>query len=162
MTNGKTLAIGERFNAKRWTPALPEHFDSFELRRRLGLYRTGPRRAFLTSLGIAWDDGINLLWPSPVLGEWDVAEARRVAIELVPSILCYDRVLLFGCRVCNALGVPFEIGTGYEINEPYVDSTIAVPLPHPSGRNRMWNDAAIRENVRCACATYRRSATSLS
>lgn len=162
MTNGKTLAIGERFNAKRWAPALPEHLYSFELRRRLGLYRAGPRRAFLTSLGITWNDGINLLWPSPILGEWDAAEARRVAVELMPNILRYSRVLLFGRRVCDAFDVPFKIGIGYEISEPYADSTIAVPLLHPSWRNRKWNDESVRETARRACATYGRSAITSS
>lgn len=132
------LAVGERFNQARWSPALPENDLSFDLRRRMGFYNRGPRRAFLLSLGLRWDDGINLLWPSPVAGEWSSTEAARVAQAIRPQVEQYDWALLFGKRVCDAFGVPFEIGdaTWFDPAAP----AIYVPLPHPSGRCREWND----------------------
>lgn len=146
------LAVGERFNFhKYWRPALPQHDLSFELRLRLGFYRdaNNPRRRMLSSLGVTWDDGINLLWPSPVTGEWDTAEAKQVAVALMPRVLDYSAVLLFGARVCAAFGVPFNVGQTFEMQEEYSpQSTLGVPLPHPSGCCRMWNDPAVRATVR--------------
>ena len=102
MLDKKTLAVGERFNYHKWWRPLPQHESSLDLRLRLGFYnRTSPgsRRAFLNSLGVRWDDGINLLWPSPIVGYWNKQEAERVVSELAAEIDGrYDAVLLFGAR----------------------------------------------------------------
>jgi len=134
----KTLAIGERYNAPLWEPNGCVR-DSFAVRVVMGFYRTGHRRRFLRSVGIDWDDGVNLLWPHPSPGTWDAVEARRVAGVVLQDVSRYGRVLLFGRRVCDAFGVPFEVGSAHGR---------FVPLPHPSGLNRMWNSQSTRETVR--------------
>lgn len=126
-------------NQKRWKPCHKTMNDSFDLRVRMGLYNRGPRRKMLDGLGVRWDDGINLLWPSPIAGEWDAKEAKRVAEVLRPDVEKYDTVLLFGAKVCKAFDVKHVW---------FVLQGIYVPMPHPSGRNRAWNDEVLREKVR--------------
>lgn len=139
----RVLAVGERFNYHRWWRPQPKWEYSFELRKNLGFYnRTGPksRRGFLNSLGVYWDDGINLLWPSPIPGYWNKQEAGRVAYELIPKIdRSYDVVLLFGKKVCEAFDIKYSL---LEQQGKYV------PLPHPSGRCRTWNDCSFLNEVR--------------
>ncbi len=137
-TEDKTLAVGERFNQKRWTPSV-SHTDSFKLRLQMGFYNKGSRRAFLNSLSVVWDEGINLLHPSPIPGEWNAVEARRVAEILRPEIEKYGTVLLFGARVCRAFDVSFDV---------LKRRGVYLPLPHPSGRCRMWNDCEFLNEVR--------------
>jgi len=138
----RVLAVGERANRHEgWEPAV-RHTDSFDLRLRLGFYDPdgpGTRRAFLTSLGVRWDDGINLLWPSPTPGEWDAREATRVVGVLRARIEEYGTVLLFGARVSRAFGVRFV---------PFERQGVYVPMPHPSERCRTWNDCEFLNEVR--------------
>lgn len=141
-TKDKTLAVGERFNYSIWWRPLPRHEYSFDLRLRMGFYNKtspGSRRAFLNSLGVVWDDGINLLWPSPVVGYWNPGEAKTVVERLRPKIEEYGTALLFGSRVCRAFGVRFN---ALERQGVYL------PLPHPSGRCRTWNDREFLGQVR--------------
>lgn len=141
-TEDKTLAVGERFNYKNWWRPTPRHEYSFDLRLRMGFYnKTGPRsrRAFLNSLGVVWNDGINLLWPSPITGYWDPVEAEAVVERLRPEIEKYGTVLLFGSRVCQAFGVRFDV---------LKRQGVYVPLPHPSGRSRLWNSCEVLDQVR--------------
>lgn len=136
-----TLAVGERFNYHKWWRPLPQNEDSLDLRLRIGFYnRPTGRRKFLNELGVEWTDGINLLWPSPVVGYWDPREALRVVKELRPEIEeRWDAVLLFGTRVCKA----FDVKSDW-----LVRTGIYVPLPHPSGRCRVWNDCEFLGRVR--------------
>ena len=142
----RILAIGERFNQRAWRPSTPELNHSFDLRVKMGVYNHGSRREFLNRLGVHWNDGINLLWPSPIPGDWDATEAKHVVESMRDRVETYDKVLLFGRRVCNAFGVPFEIGVVY--NDRYV------ALPHPSGRSRLWQDREIRKLVRVICERF--------
>ena len=138
----KVLAVGERFNYhKWWRPAIFEHEYSLDLRLRMGFYnRPTGRRKFLNELGIEWTDGINLLWPSPVCGYWNEQEAFKVAQTLRPEIeKRWDVVLLFGKRVCEAFEVEYV---------PLRRLETYLPLPHPSGRCRTWNDCKFLGRVR--------------
>jgi hypothetical protein len=149
----KVLAIGERFNQERWSPVLSNEY-SFSLRVRMGLYNRGPRREFLDKLGVRWTHGINLLWPSPTPGEWDNKEAQQVVAAIASHVVCeYDYVLLFGRRVCDAWGVPYRVGQVFDgpvvVSGYLMESTAKwMPLPHPSGRNRAWNDPEVKKKVR--------------
>lgn len=141
-TEDKTLAVGERFNYHKWWRPIPRLEYSLDLRLRMGFYnKTGPRsrRVFLNSLGVVWDDGINLLWPSPITGYWDPVEAKTVVGRLRLKIEEYDTVLLFGSRVCRAFGVRFN---------SLEQQGVYLPLPHPSGRCRLWNDREFLGQVR--------------
>jgi hypothetical protein len=67
---------------------------------------------------------------------WSAPAARRMA-----AALTHDRRILLGRKVAEAHGirewVPFRIHT---ITTPLVPFCHLLTLPHPSGRNRMWND----------------------
>ena len=121
------LAIGERFNQPEWAP---EDVDSFEIRVRMGLYNHGSRQRYLRDMGVHWTHGINLLWPHPVPSEWDADEARRTAFVLSCYVAEYDRIILFGRRVCDAFDVPFKVGATFGA---------FIPLPHPLGSKKLWN-----------------------
>lgn len=144
------LAIGERFNQDEWRPTSADP-DSFTLRVRMGLYNSGPRRDMLESLGVTWLDGINLLLPHQWAGEWDAVEARRVANAISRHVLSYRYVLLFGQRVCDAFGVPWvpcQFVPACELGEAMIGyKTEFVPLPHPSGKNRLWNNSDVRKLI---------------
>jgi len=129
----KILAIGERFNGPAWVPDDP--YD-FKLRVECGLYNHGSRRDFLDRVGVHWTHGINLLWPDPIPGAWDVVEARDAAEQLHDYIEQYDRVLLFGEKVCDAFNIPYKPGLVFGIY---------VPLHHPVGDMSIWNKRFIKE-----------------
>lgn len=137
----RVLAVGERFNYHKWWRPVPQHQYSFDLRKRMGFYnRPTGRRKFLNELGVEWTDGINLLWPSPMVGYWDPREAFKVAQILRSEIeKTYDVVLLFGRKVCEAFEVEYV---------PLRHLEQYIPLPHPSGRCRAWNDCKFLCEVR--------------
>ena len=141
LTPARVLAVGERFNYHKWWRPIPAHEYSLNLRLRLGFYnRLTGRRKFLNSLGVEWTDGINLLWPSPVVGYWNPREASRVVEELRPEIeRRWDAVLLFGKHVCEAFEIEYV---------PLRRLEQYVPMPHPSGRCRAWNDCKFLQRVR--------------
>jgi len=126
------LAIGERFNGKEWEPT---DTDSFRLRVDQGLYNHGSRRQFLNKVGVHWDHGINLLWPCSDPNDWDVREARRVANVLRQHMENYDKIILFGRKVCDAFEVPYKVGLVFGR---------FIPLPHPMGNTKLWNKDFIR------------------
>jgi len=103
-----------------------------------------------------------LLWPSPIAGEWDIGEAHAVAMAITPKVLEYGHVLLFGKRVCDAFGVPFvpcqfvpaATLARVEVALAAPHCTF-VPLPHPSGRNRLWNDTNVCKLVAHTMALIR-------
>jgi len=127
------LGVGERFNHRIWEP---NDRDSFEIRKQFGLYNYGSRAEFLNRMGVHWTHGINLLWPDPEPGAWDSLEAKRVVAVLNPHILKYDRVILFGRRVCSAFNIPFKVGATFGR---------FIPLPHPMGNAKLWDKRFIRD-----------------
>jgi len=128
----RVLAIGERFNGPEWVPEDP--YD-FKLRIQAGVYNYGSRRDFLRRVGVSWTHGMNLLWPHPVPCQWDAIEARITAEALRSKVEEYDRVLLFGERICDAFDVPFKVGMVFGVY---------VPLPHPVGNTKLWDKNFIR------------------
>jgi len=125
------LAVGERFNGEPYDLG-----DSFELRLQIGIYNYGSRKDFLDRMGIHWDHGLNLLWSCLTPGEWDTDEARRVAeVVIMPHCDRYDRVILFGERVCDAFDVPYKMGLIFGN---------FIPLHHPLGDCSHWNKNFIR------------------
>jgi uracil-DNA glycosylase len=65
--------------------------------------------------------------------------------------------VLLGAKVCDAFGVPFEPFTiqvkttsaavAILLKVPHQEWTFVV-LPHPSGRNRLWNDPLAVDKAR--------------
>ncbi len=141
--------VSERWNAER-RPRYDEHPPERWLRLslRLGCYQFGLGRDRLLSLGLTWDRSLNLLTPSPVVGEWDTPKAFEVARLLLAQLAPDDEVLMLGRREARAFGMEI-LGPG----QSYGGFTA---VPHPSGLNRWWNDPANLETFRCSCTTARR------
>lgn len=76
---------------------------------------------------------------------WPVLEARDRADVLHERALVHGQLLvLLGARVSAAFGV-----TERPMFEPFAHMGVrTLRLPHPSGRNLAWNDAASRERAR--------------
>ncbi len=106
---------------------LPPECSGGRLQRFLGLSMTQYLRLF---------DRANLC-----RGRWSLPAARSRAGEL----LAQDRpaYVLCGSKVCAAFGLPFSFFS--------VDRSrgfVAAILPHPSGLNRIWNEAASPQRAR--------------
>lgn len=85
---------------------------------------------------------------------WTMPEARRRAALLTapePS-RPWDAVVMLGAKVARAFG---HAGGFFEVTRPREAPGLQgkpeptlVSLPHPSGRNPMWNDPAARHRAR--------------
>lgn len=128
------VVVGERFNQGSWAPrdASLETDPRFLL--RLGAFKRGLGRKRLEELGLRWDAAMNLLMPSPVIGEWDAEKADRVAGACWPYLeQTYRVIVMCGRRVARAFKRDGDI--------PSLEAQGRVLLlPHPSGRSRAWND----------------------
>lgn len=144
--NSRVLLIAESFNlrGKTW-----ERYDRYiregrahrwiEMSLRMGCFRLRDEsRTRLESVGLWWDASMNLL-PARACGAWDPELALRVASLLEEMLgvghLQYDKCILVGKRVAQALG--------YGALEFFQEWPDTIVVPHPSGRNRWWNDADI-------------------
>ena len=97
--------------------------------------------------------------------QWSRAEARRAAEDLLPT-LAGRRVIVLGAETADVLRLPrTEVGEwreahvdifletrlmsqmsavpGPEATEPIQDRVRCTHLPHPSGRNRVYNDRSV-------------------
>jgi hypothetical protein len=73
-------------------------------------------------------------------GRWDSREAREKAWELQRTWPADAGIVLLGARVARAFELqfhPFQVIAGR-----------IASLPHPSGRNRQWNEAGAAERAR--------------
>lgn len=103
---------------------LPEGAAGDRLRRLMRMETTEYLRKF---------DRANLLPPDV---EWSSISARIAAHKLRNTY----RILL-GTRVAAAHGVQFDPFEAYEVAYGSNDRPgVVLVMPHPSGRNRMWND----------------------
>jgi hypothetical protein len=84
------------------------------------------------------------LFPQPIL-IWHDGQARQNAIDIWPSLIGRTTLLL-GRNVTLAFGLhPPDLSLTWK--HPNEDVEIAM-LPHPSGRNRWWNDPENRSAAR--------------
>jgi len=88
---------------------------------------------------------INILPPDNKAGTWDSGLARKM-VSKAPEALdsdTYSGIVLLGRRVTDLFfqGVPF--GT-----QSYYNGIPVLCMPHPSGRNRFWNDKNAKKKVR--------------
>jgi hypothetical protein len=72
------------------------------------------------------------------VGRWSIVAARRRSQELLETPR--PCVVLLGAKVCHAFGVEFEPFTRPELRAGS-RTQAAVVLPHPSGLNRLWQEA---------------------
>lgn len=130
----------------------------FQRHRRA--FSWGSARGQLERFGARWSVALNLLGSSPKVGEWDAGLARELAHALLRHLRGY-RVLLAGFRVSKAFGFePWEgpgplppLGlvsiSGPRAFEPW---PLAASVPHPSGRNRLWNELSTATRARAQFA----------
>lgn len=148
MTN--ILILGERRNTRDDVHArelsLHSPCEWFCLSLEQGLYEkewtyipsVALARARLLELSIDVDACVrmNLLPPSGVCGAWDAREALRLADEWkrwAARLFVNHKVILLGARLRDAFGlrpVPWFV----QAFDTYI------PVPHPSGQCRVWND----------------------
>lgn len=96
-------------------------------------------------LGVSLDRAINLLPPHPCPAPWDARKARKIALAMVRWARGHDLVLL-GRKVASAFGLgDAEFGE---------HRARVILMPHPSGRNRLWNDEEFRAKMRRAMARF--------
>lgn len=132
----RTWVIGEMANEKS-KPNKP--LLTLDQLIEKGAFVSGSSRQILTKLGLTWNLSLNLSEP----GEWDSYRIICIVRELLRErFQDGDRVFLCGLRVAKAFGVPFVPGykTLYCQRDRKVTLTV---LPHPSPRNRMWNNPDI-------------------
>jgi len=132
--------VGERCNGRRrshWDTASIETWAKFTW--SVAAFFDGPSRSKLLSIGLDWHSVkcVNLMPPSPVIREWN---ARR-ASETVNLMGFSEFALVFACgvKVCSAMGFIGKLTDSVGEIVPARSREI-VPLPHPSGLNRFWNN----------------------
>lgn len=72
------------------------------------------------------------------VGDWDTAEARHKAISL-SQVWPRRELILLGRRVAGVFDLQFR---------PFIRLGRFLILPHPSGRNRQWNEVGSAERAR--------------
>lgn len=81
-------------------------------------------------------------------GKWSAPAARSRGQELRAFFTpATHKFVLLGAKVSGAFGVPFEpisAKTGHAAGDEHT----YVVLPHPSGRNLLWNDPEVIPRVR--------------
>ncbi len=85
-----------------------------------------------------------------VQGKWSIARARERVADLHRECLSLGwdrRFILLGSRVCSAWGIPFRPF------EQWCTGTVLI-LPHPSGRNLMWNEPGAFTRTRSAVLEF--------
>ena len=85
-------------------------------------------------------------------GGWSLPLARTKAATLKEEAIAkQDKLVLCGSKVCSAFRVPFKPFALVSENTA-AGIFLALILPHPSGRNAMWNDrknfAKARQSLR--------------
>lgn len=141
------ILIGERqingHDVGHW-PSIVHHRPYHGLTRD-GAFRFGPGRRRMLECGARWHRSANLLWCSTP-GDWDAKEAERWATRLRsdPGFRDHKIAYLAGRRVAAAFG--FQSMEMYTWRD--VGGQRFVLLPHPSGRNRIWNDPQTIESAR--------------
>jgi uracil-DNA glycosylase len=90
--------------------------------------------------GWDWDEYLRRtervnLFVDPIVGKWSPETARRAAHDLLP-LFRGRRVIVLGRKVAAAFGL--DSAGNYSWMD-FAGGRVML-VPHPSGRNRMWND----------------------
>lgn len=167
------LLCAERFNlgdSSRWREStIWRRYDEItregtpdEIRRwldfswRCSCYkrRCGDTARKLEALGIRRGTACLNMLPPADCGEWDEVAACRVASTMklwLYDTRRYERLVMFGKRVAEALVGPCELLGMYNVGPAAVP---AIVVPHPSGLNRWWNDRENWERAREAMEDF--------
>lgn len=99
--------------------------------------------------GISPTDYLAMWRTNLCVGGWSVKKARERASEILWADAPWDVVVLLGKKVCDA-----AVST-YETKEYDMFTSVQLTsgrrwvfLPHPSGMNRIWNQAGVVERGR--------------
>lgn len=80
-------------------------------------------------------------------GPWDLKKARARAAELLGHNSNWEIVVVLGAKVAKIVGK--HVGITLEPFKAYESATgYVVYLPHPSGRNQVYNHEAFRNKAR--------------
>lgn len=81
------------------------------------------------------------------LTKWSDPKARNRAIELMSGP--HEVHVLLGSKVTKAYGFPFTRFSVHDLKDSHWPALRkVVVLPHPSGRNTIWNDPAVVQRAR--------------
>jgi len=134
------ILIAERFNGPTWRPASPIPSRRYlEAMIRLGVYQRGPCREKLRSVGVEFNESMNLLPPDPRTASWDRALARSVATYITEES-GWDTLLLCGRAVTQAFAAPTV-----QYGEPFYSNGVQhIVVPYPFGLRWWWGNTENR------------------
>ncbi len=136
----RVIVLGERENASESElEASPGHWWRSSLARGAFLDRTSTKKLASAGVDLTRVRSANLLPPSPVVGEWDVAAARQSWLTAAADQPGATWMTCGGKAWTAATGKAG--GRADEVFELPCGGRV-IPLPHPSGLNRWWNDRA--------------------
>lgn len=93
-------------------------------------------------------DAVNLLGPGDPEGAGeDLPFLRARARDVLPDARTRALVLVLGRDVSEAMGFPRTAPTAADGSVARIGTAACLLVPHPSGRNRMWNDPTVRARV---------------
>jgi hypothetical protein len=137
----RIVLVGERAVGGPWPWAEGLRCaDWFDVSVRLSCFRRKcAGRGKLEGVGLRGYDCLNLVPPSPLVGDWDSRLARTYGERLSDWLVGrYSRAVLLGRRASDAaLGYGAEFLTEHSVDDGAVR---LLTLAHPSGQSRWWND----------------------
>ena len=82
--------------------------------------------------------------------KWSLKEARGKAFDLLVTrgVGQHDHFVLFGSKVCKAFNQEFKPFESVIFPTGPAREVLLTILPHPSGRNRIWNEPGSIEKAR--------------
>jgi hypothetical protein len=87
---------------------------------------------------------------------WDQKAAREAAVEIIASLAFRPIIVVLGSQVRSALGLPNaeplvlreDMASATRVDGAACQAIVRwLPVPHPSGRNRWYNEPGNRERV---------------
>jgi hypothetical protein len=99
----------------------------------------------------------NLLWPDNQIGTWDRGQAKLSALAV--HQWCKHQadlagVIFLGRKVTAAFGRGYMGWGEVQLLDLRSPPLRLLALPHPSGRNRIWNDPAMRRALKLNVAKF--------
>lgn len=148
---GGIVVVAERLDRERprsLAGVTPERWS--EIAHRFPVFPDGRSRRRLRELGVEVDrlPAVNLAPPDRQSVPWDADFAEASALRMLTRLTReFDVMVVCGVRACVALNVlrrgnPVTEVYGHPLRPYRPDGTVVVPVPHPSGLNRWWNEPA--------------------
>jgi hypothetical protein len=91
-----------------------------------------------TIMGVSLKTYLGLWRTNLCQGKWNASKARTRAAKIVATDMPWSVIVLLGRKVSDSLDFDNPLFTVQLVHDGRVK---LISLPHPSGRNRTWNDA---------------------